>query len=238
MKLPLDRLGSLALDMLSPAQCFGCGKYGSFLCPSCEASCLRLQQPFCDRCAQPLQRSGPCSACRHSLPATDGIRAPYLMEGAIRRGILDLKYRNLRSAAPTLGRLLGQWLGSNRVPGEALVPVPLHRRRMRDRGYNQSALLAKELGMLIQMPVAPGVLVRTRDTPPQVSLPREERIRNVEGSFACPEKVDGQSFILVDDVVTTGSTLSACAAALKASGANSVWGIALARQGQGAETAS
>ena len=156
------------------------------------------------------------------------------MEGAIRQGILDLKYRNLRSAAPTLGRLMGQWLISNRVPGEALVPVPLHRRRLRDRGYNQSALLAKELGTLMQMPVAPDVLERTRDTPPQVSLTREERIRNVEGSFACPERVEGKSFILVDDVITAGSTLSECASALKAAGASSVWGIALARQGQAA----
>ena len=233
MKLPLVRLGSLALDLLFPAQCFGCGKYGSFLCLPCEASSLRLQSPFCDLCAQPLTRGGPCSSCQNSPPATNGIRAPYLMEGAIRQGILDLKYRNLRSAAPTLGRLLGRWLLTNRVPGEALVPVPLHHRRMRERGYNQSALLAKEVGTMMETPVAPGVLVHTRDTLPQVSLPREERIRNVEGCFACPERVEGKSFILVDDVVTTGSTLSACASALKAAGASSVWGIALARQGPG-----
>jgi len=159
-----------------------------------------------------------------------------LMEGAIHQGILDLKYRNLRSAAPALGGLLGQWLRTNTVPGEALVPVPLHHRRMRERGYNQSALLTKEVGTLMEMPVASGVLVRTRDTLPQVSLPREERSWSVEGSFACPEMVEEKSFILVDDVVTTGSTLSACASALKSAGASSVWGIALARQGRGPGT--
>ena len=107
------------------------------------------------------------------------------MEGTIREAIHGLKYRNLRAAAPTLGQLLAQWLESTSIPGEIIVAVPLHRRRLRDRGYNQSVLLAKEVGKRTGLPVMEEVLVRTRDTPPQVSLSREERVRNVEGSFAC-----------------------------------------------------
>ncbi len=110
-----------------------------------------------------------------------------------------------------------------------MVPVPLHKRRLRMRGYNQSALLAKEVARRTGLAVAEELIVRTRDTQPQVSLSHEERIRNVEGSFGCNGGAYGGNFILVDDVVTTGSTLLACATALKASGASSVWGIALAR---------
>ena len=152
------------------------------------------------------------------------------MAGAIQEAIYALKYRNVRAAAPALGDLIARWLESSTAPGEALVPVPLHRRRLRSRGYNQSALLARELSRRIDLPVLDNLLVRTRDSPPQVSLAsREERVRNVEGSFDCVGNARGRSLILVDDVVTTGSTISACAKALKAGGASSVWGLALAR---------
>ena len=232
MKIPFVRFGLSALDLLFPSQCLGCGKHGSFLCPSCETSLPRLEPPYCKMCAQPVTSGSLCRDCVSAPPAAvDGIRAPFLMEGAIQEAIHALKYRNLRAAAPTLGRLLALWLESNPLHGDVLVPVPLHRRRLRGRGYNQSALLAKEVGKRAGLPVVEYLLVRTRDTPSQVSLPsREERARNVEGSFKCVGKVQGQKIILVDDVVTTGSTLSACATALRFGGAGSVWGLALARE--------
>ena len=172
-----------------------------------------------------------CGDCAKARPAIDGIRAPFIMEGTIRDAVHALKYRNLRAASSTLGRLLGEWLESNTVSGDVLVPVPLHKRRLRDRGYNQSALLAKEVSKRAGLPVVEDWLVRTRDTPPQVSLSHQERLRNVEGSFEYTVSVRGQRIILVDDVVTTGSTMSACAVALKAGLAGSVWGLALAREG-------
>ena len=206
-------------------------KEGAFLCPLCENSMSRLGPPYCQICAHPAPSGKLCGECAAAPPAIDGIRAPYLMEGALREGIHALKYRNLRAATPTLGGLLGRWLQSSRIPGELLVPVPLHKRRMRDRGYNQSALLAKEVANRTGLPVAQDVLVRTKDTPPQVSLSHTERVRNVEGSFACVGNVRGKRIILVDDVVTTGSTMSACGTSLRAGGASSVWGVALAREG-------
>ena len=152
------------------------------------------------------------------------------MDGAIQQAVHGLKYRNLRAAFPVLGQLLADWLESAGLPGEILVPVPLHSRRLRSRGYNQSALLAKEVGRIIGFQVVEDVLVQTRDTPPQVGLSHEELVRNVQGSFACVGDAVGHKIILVDDVVTTGSTMAACASALKASGAGTVWGVALARQ--------
>ncbi len=171
-----------------------------------------------------------CSRCVPYPLSIDKIRAPYLMEGQVEAAIYALKYRNLRAIAPTLGEFLAKWLESSRVPGGLLVPIPLHWRRHRVRGYNQSELLAKEMGKRIGLPVRTDLLVRTRDSAPQVSLSNpEDRTRNVEGSFQCKADVRGLRIILVDDVVTTGSTMSACALPLKAAGASSVWGVAIAR---------
>lgn len=117
------------------------------------------------------------------------------------------------------------------MPADVLIPVPLHRCRERERGYNQSELLARELGTLIGLPVATEVLRRTRDTPPQVSMSgHRERRRNIADAFQCTGELSRQRVLLIDDVVTTGSTMAACAGPLKAAGATSVWGLALARQ--------
>ena len=231
MRNPLARLGSSVLDLVYPPQCLGCGDEGSFLCSPCETSLPRLKVPYCRKCAQPVTSGTLCRQCAAAPPFLDGIKAAFIMEGAIREAIHALKYRNLRAASPTLGRLLARWLVSNPIPGEVLVPVPLHKRRIRDRGYNQSALLAKEVSKVTGLPVRENLLVRTRDTPPQISLSLQERIGNVEGSFELPGDGRGLKIILVDDVVTTGSTMSACGKALRAGGAGSVWGLALAREG-------
>ena len=142
----------------------------------------------------------------------------------------DLKYSNLRASAPTLGRLMVAHVQSDPFRADVLAPVPLHKRRERERGYNQSELLAQEVGKHTDVPVDTKKLRRVRDTAPQVSMPTpEERRRNIEGAFECTGQVSGLTVILIDDVVTTGSTMSACARPLVAAGAASVWGLALAR---------
>ena len=155
------------------------------------------------------------------------------MEGTIRESIHRLKYNNLRAIAPTLGELLADFLASQQVPGQVLVPVPMHPRRERQRGYNQAHLLAKEAGSRLGIPVVPRILSRIGNTPPQAKSPGvEERRANVRGSFRClhPFLANGLEVILVDDVCTTGATLEACAMALKRAGAISVWGVTLARE--------
>ena len=122
-------------------------------------------------------------------------------------------------------------MGLRPITGDLLAPVPLHSRRLRSRGYNQSALLTLELGKLTGLPVEEGLVFRTRDAPPQVqAASRQQRRSNVEDSFQCNTGLSGEAVILVDDVATTGSTLSACAAALKDAGAGSVWGLTVARE--------
>jgi ComF family protein len=150
----------------------------------------------------------------------------------IRKAIHQLKYRNLKAISPCLAELLADYLRSNPLPGEALVSVPLHPQRLRERGYNQSNLLARELAKRIELPVFEDCLIRVKQARPQArATDVEERRRNVADAFMCrEEKVDGKQIILIDDVCTSGATLESCAAALKDKGATSVWGLTLARE--------
>jgi len=127
---------------------------------------------------------------------------------------------------------LADYLKENPLPGEALVSVPLHSRRLRERGYNQSGLLAGELGRRIGLPMIEDCLIRVRQSQPQVrAVDVEERRRNVTDAFVCrDERASGKHIILIDDVCTSGATLESCAAALKDRGATSVWGLTLARE--------
>jgi len=153
----------------------------------------------------------------------------------VRRAIHELKYRNLKAISGCLAILMANYLKDNKdnqVHGEVLVPIPLHLRRLRERGYNQSSLLARELGKLIVLPVIDDSLRRLKDSLPQARTTTvEERRRNVARAFACrDEKLSGRRVILIDDVCTSGATLEACAKALKVAGAVSVWGLTLARE--------
>lgn len=150
----------------------------------------------------------------------------------MRKAVHELKYRNLRAIAPYLGRFLADHLQANPLPGEVLVPVPLHQRRLRERGYNQSSLLARELSKQTGLPVNERCLVRIKYSQPQTKAANvEERRQNVADAFrCCDDSVNGKQVIIVDDVCTSGATLKACAVALKSGGATSVWGLTLARE--------
>ena len=226
----LSRLGLKALDLLLPLSCAVCGREGRLVCEACRDALPALRKPYCVICADP-GTTNVCRWCRHSPLDVDGIRVPYLFEGAVRDLIYALKYGGIRAAAPDLGGLLAEYVESLDIGSSILVPVPLHPRRERRRGYNQSELLARELGLRTGLPVAYKLVRRIRDSPPQVEMEGPgERRRNVQGSFECPSGVDEGSVLLVDDVVTTGSTLSACASALKDAGVETVRGVAVARQ--------
>lgn len=150
----------------------------------------------------------------------------------MRQAIHELKYRNLRALAAPLAKLLRDYLITNPVPGEALVPVPLHRKRLRERGYNQSVLLARELGKLTGLPVVDDCLVRQQHTTPQArTASASERQGNVAGAFTCRDgRLRDKQVLLIDDVATSGATLNACAGAVKSAGAASAWGLVMAAE--------
>jgi ComF family protein len=133
--------------------------------------------------------------------------------------------------AGQLASLLFHYLETNPITGELLVPVPLHSRRLRERGYNQSSLIARELSKLTLLPVIEDCLTRVKNNPPQArTTSADQRQMNVADAFACTDqRLHGKRAILIDDVCTSGATLEACATALKSAGASSVWGLTLAR---------
>jgi len=228
----LNQLKGIVLDLFFPPRCVGCGVRGSLLCSSCRLSLPCFYSPLCAKCGRPLASGTLCSWCEQRSMEIDGIRSPFRFDGAMREAILSFKYRNVKAIAPLLAQLMAEYLVANPLLAEVLVPVPLHRRRLRQRGYNQASLLAVELGRLSSMPVVDGSLVRLRDTPAQTRTRSvEERQSNVAQAFFCRnEELAGKGVLLIDDVCTSGATLDACATALKAAGATSVWGLTVARE--------
>ena len=172
----------------------------------------------------------PCTNCPVFRPIIDGI-VSFRFEATIRSAVHQLKYRNLRALASPLAAMMADYLSENWLPHDITMPVPLHSNKLRERGYNQSELLAKELSKLTGIPTEKDYLTRHRHTPAQaMTKSREERQRNMAGAFACKnDNARGKKVLLIDDVATSCATLDACAAALKAAGAVSVWGLTLAR---------
>ena len=228
----LTKLKGMALDLLFPQWCVGCGREGVFLCDSCRRLLPRITPPLCPRCGKPQASGLLCSRCISWQAKIDGIRSPFRFDGVIRQSIHQFKYRNIRALTKPLAELLRDYLADNSVPGEVLVPAPLHQKRLRERGYNQSRLLAEELGKLVNLAVVDDHLVRQRHALPQARTTTvDERYSNVAGSFTCRDhSLKGKQVLLVDDVSTSGATLDACAAAVKEAGVTSVWGLVLARE--------
>lgn len=228
----LDQLKSKAADFLFPPHCLGCDREGDFLCIACRRALPRLVPPLCPKCGNPLILEDRCPACQKWQFEINSIRSPFLFEGIIRRAIHQFKYNNFKALAFPLAQLLAEYLGARPVEADVIVPVPLHYRRLRERGYNQSTLLARELGALINLPVVEDALLRVKDTPAQVQAPNAEiRRKTVPGAFTClDEKLLGKRVLLIDDVCTTGATLDSCAIALNRANVGLVYGLTLARE--------
>jgi ComF family protein len=230
---PLTRVGRVVLEVLFPSRCVGCGAYGSFLCQSCQAELPRARPPRCPICWQPQRQAAPCGRCREERPAFEGARSLYLYEGAAREAVRALKYNYLSALAEPMAQLMAHYVEEEEaIEADLLVPVPLYGRRQRLRGYNQSALLARELSRLGGLPLAERGLARCRNTPPQArSAGAEARRGNVADAFKADRRwVEGKRILLIDDVMTTGATLDACARVLREAGAASVWALTFARE--------
>lgn len=200
------------------------------MCDNCLSAAERIRPPLCPLCGRPLARERLCHVCQETRPSIDGIRSVAYFEGGLRRAIHRFKYYGATALADPLAQLLVEYQTENQLPADVIVPVPLHADREAERGYNQAALLAQALGARLELPTVDTALVRVRATAPQVTLDSLERRSNVTGAFRARQAtVAGRRVLLIDDVCTTGATMDACAKALKAEGAQCVWGLALAR---------
>jgi len=230
-----------ALDVCYPRRCEGCGDpadpAGGHLCWDCLAGAHYIADPMCARCGDPVdglvEHAFECGWCRRTQPAFDRARSALRFRGEVREAIHHYKYNRATHLSADLGLLLAGCVHAH-FSGErfdAIACVPLHPVKARERSYNQSRLLAAELGRQLGVPVAHRVLERQRFTRTQTRLDAEERKRNVRGAFraAMPEWIDGRRWLLVDDVMTTGATVDECARVMKAAGAVSVSVVTLAR---------
>ncbi|MDI6711165.1 MAG: ComF family protein [Bacillota bacterium] len=214
--------------------CGGAAGADGGVCPDCAARFRAFARlPACPLCGRfgAAPDAGPCPDCRRDRPSFTLARACAPYEGAVRVAVLRLKYGRCRLVAGVLGEAMSEAARAEPAftGAAALVPVPLSAARLRERGFNQADLLAREAGRRLGLPVV-HALVKERDTPPQARLPRAAREQNLKGAFRAvnPGMLAGQGVILVDDVLTTGSTLAAAARALREAGVSDVFGLTFA----------
>jgi ComF family protein len=231
----LRRWANACLDLLFPPACAACGRYGYPICPSCAQAVVPAPVSICEHCgrAQP-SRVSRCPAClaQPKSPLLQ-VRAAGLYVEPLRRFIHLLKYEQRPDLAPYLARYLAATMAGPdwaTIFGQidAVSPVPLHAERRRERGYDQSELLARGLCARTNLPLRSDLVQRTRQTRPQVGLNAAQRQVNMRDAFTVSGPCQGLHVLLIDDVYTTGATLAACAAALLDAGAASVCGLTLA----------
>ena len=233
---------SSVISVFLPPRCAKCGRVlpgdEDGLCPDCFNEINFISRPYCEKCGRPLAEESPnrqvfCATClqEHRSPFRLS-RSAFRYEDASKNLILSFKFLDKTENA----KILGRWLynaGKDiwNTGADVLIPVPLHYTRLLKRRYNQSALLCRELSRLSGLPVDYAAVVRHRKTRPQVEFSGHERIKNVKDAFRIrrPERVRGKRIVLIDDVMTTGSTLKECALVLRKAGAASVDTLTVAR---------
>ena len=215
--------------LLLGGSCFLCrGAASEALCAPCIASLPRLPGERCPRCALPSRAGAVCGRCLAHPPRYDATVAAWWYAFPADALVHALKFRGELALAPLLARLLAERLRAA-APVDCVLPVPLSRARLAERGYNQSAEIARRLAAATGAALELAACTRVRDTPQQADLPWAERARNVRGAFRSERDFSGQKVALVDDVMTTGATLDELAATLKAAGAAEVVNWVLAR---------
>ena len=229
-----------AVSLLYPPVCTICGgtvPAGDYLCNDCEAKTIRIVPPFCEKCSEPFDGSihdpFTCANCAHRTMHFDAAVAAYRGRGVVRQIIHEFKYGRQIHLQHLVARWLCAALDDERLRGrkfDVIVPVPLHASRQRERGFNQANLIAQLLSADTSIPAKP-LLERIRYTTTQTALDRAERIENLHNAFRLRKNADVQALrvLLIDDVLTTGSTLSECARVLKRAGALSVHAATAAR---------
>lgn len=235
------QLAPAAAELLFPRVCAACGnrcdRASGHLCWECFRRLPLIVGSFCEHCGRSIEtverHAFVCSRCRQAPPAFDCARVAGHFQGPLRHLTHHLKYSHAFWLAEDLAALIHGCVLAHfdAAAVDVVVPIPLHRKRARERGYNQAALLAHHVAQRLDRPCVPLALARVRDTGTQTRLSSAKRSLNVKGAFAVrtPGWVAGRTVLLVDDVMTTGATLSEAARALKQNKAWRVWAVAVAR---------
>jgi len=245
----IDKTKKTMLDLFFPKFCLGCRKEGTYLCDDCRTLLDISEYNYCLCDKKPMrlppdQKSGKCSRCQNKQLSGLYFALPYKEKQLTKKLIRQFKYQPyLKDLAKTLASILIEHFvisgkNTNEIWKNAiLIPVPLSKKKLKERGYNQSEELAKELSRALQIPVISDCLMKIKHTSPQMELKKEEREKNLKNAFAIKSgatsdvaPLSGKKIFLVDDVYTTGSTMEECCLVLKNAGAKSVWGVTIARE--------
>ena len=229
-------------DLIWPPRCAACAKslapsdsdpLRELFCPVCASSVIWVTSPFCPRCGVPFEGVGEdhlCLDCLVDPPLFRKVGTVFEYGGAVAEALTKLKYASASELARPFANLLAK-LSLGLSSPDAVIPVPLHTKRLVKRGFNQSALLGRPVARIQGARFSPGLVRRILDTAPQASCTRKARFENIKGAFAVtnPEKVRGKRILIVDDVITTGATIREVSKVLMRSKAKSVEVIAVAR---------
>ena len=236
-RVGLRHLAGSLLDLLLPPRCPVCEDLltepGQIICPACLFGFESIDASLCPRCALPLSpKEAPCAHCSLQPMGLDALRCGFAYGGSLQEAIMALKFGRRRELARPLARLSLKAASGLPDGVELLLPVPLHKTRFVQRGFDQAALIALELGRIKGLPVLLGGLRRIRATSPQgQSRDQRARFSNVAGAFVArrPKKIKDKKICLVDDVVTTGATMASCAGVIREAGAARITGFAVGR---------
>ncbi|TSC68419.1 MAG: comF family protein [Parcubacteria group bacterium Gr01-1014_66] len=231
-------LKNFLLDILFPLQCLGCKKEGKILCESCKTT-LPMLPPICIGCGRmtpdkpPLPAGHTCKRCKKETHISVFLSPLPYRHPLVNRLIHEYKYRRIRMLAGVFADLLTRYIASYRIvfPKQTLIiPIPLHPRKQRVRGFNQATLMAHELSIRFSLTIDTQTLTRITATPPQAMLTARLRRENVQHIFSARNTaaLRGKNIILVDDVKTTGATLEQAAFVLKKAGAKQIWTVTIA----------
>lgn len=215
--------------MLLPPRCAGCGLVGARWCSACIEKCQVVREDVCSLCGKKRVFQGRVHQCARKNFLEDAYAWGHYQD-PLRKAIRRLKYSRDIALGDALAQHLVWLVERNQIEADIVVPVPLGKKRQRERGYNQAALLARSLALVLGLPFRPGAVVRFRETQSQVGLSLEERHLNVSGAFrGNPKIVSQKQILLVDDVLTTGATLEATAQALMYAGASKIEAVVVSR---------
>jgi ComF family protein len=223
------------IDLIFPPSCVICGKSSSrSICDSCQNRIVHLTLPICRICGKPEDKyfSGElCEDCCREKPPFELARSSALYDGVLKEAIHEFKFNGKKGLKVIFGKLLNDYLQRGDIPMgniDVIMAVPLSKMHERERGYNQAALIAEDVAAAFNIYYDPNSLRKIKNVKPQFKLNREERIENIKGVFVSG-RVPGRRILLIDDIYTTGATVSECSRVLKIAGAQKVYILTLAR---------
>ncbi|MFH1838586.1 MAG: ComF family protein [Candidatus Kuenenbacteria bacterium] len=232
----LKKIINFFLDLLFPIECVGCQKENIWLCEECFKKINLNLKNFCPFCKKPARMGCVCQQCLSRSPLKNIFVASSYEEKILKQAIHVFKYKHIRDLAKPLGKIIINFLYQSKLnllfdDSYFLIPISLHRKRLFERGFNQSELLAQIIAQEFKISVINNVLKRKRNTKSQTKLKEKERRKNIKNAFIClqPEIIKNKNIILFDDILTTGSTLREAASVCKKFGAKEIIGLILAK---------